>query len=528
VEGMLPSRRIPLAVAALMCACGSAHSASMVTPDASSTSMPTVDAALDLNPSPPSWSAEAGFIDLPPQPTSARYPARMFYDFQPADVEPTAKPLFVFFNGGPGDPTSSILLVRGTGRTTLIPDPDGGIAPVANPASWTRFGNLLYLDERLAGFSYGLQPAAGCVMSAVEDASDFVRALLDFLDHHPTIASNQIVLVGESYGGVRASWMLDLLLRYSTEAAKGGADLPALIQRHLDAVFPTRAGTIFDESTVALQFGWQVLIEPEVLGEAQTYAALTMFPSDPYLGPLDFCSVDQFIATKPPQWTGGLDVQAIRAMGDPTAASALLGVDLRSIAELAPDARADGFHSPAPEPQPLPPDAYTPPPPMVDGGEPGACPGPAPPDPTRAALVAANASLTSALGQLNPADSYYTWPGQQCRWAAYDFDESGAPFVANLRHVRTLITHARWDFVVYAPAIPAVLQQQGFPVTIDSNPRPGIARPGWFDVTLQPTSNDPVVTIEVRFPLYDQAGHEVTVMQPMDFADDVRAWLAGQ
>jgi len=100
----------------------------------------------------------------------------------------------------------------------------------------------------------------------------------------PELRANPVVLVGESYGGVRAKYFLDLVLRYSTQAVAGGPDLPGLLQSHFDAIFPARAGTAFDEATIATQFGAQVLIQPFVLGDPQSQAQLDLQPSDPYVG----------------------------------------------------------------------------------------------------------------------------------------------------------------------------------------------------------------------------------------------------
>jgi hypothetical protein len=462
----------------------------------------------------------------------------MFYDFQPADTDPESKPLFVLFNGGPGFATSACLLVRGTGRMTLPVrnrvdvEPGGGASvPVPNPSSWTRFGSLLYLDERLAGFSYGIEPSANCVLSPVEDASDFVRALLTFLDSHPALRGNPVVLVGESYGGVRASWMLDMLLRYTTEAAKGGSDLPGLIQAHYDTVFPCSGGAV-DESTAARQFGRQVLIEPLVLGGGQGLEQDLLMPEDPYVGSFDGCDMDQDDVLEPQLWSDGLTIEAMEALSDPTAAKSLLGVDLGAIALLGPSARAHAFHSSTP--YALPP--MTPPEGAGALDAPDASPPPVmtcptyPPDPLPGPTQVANAAFATLLGPLMPRDAYYVSWGNQCYFEdgnAPDNDTS-QPFMANLRYVKTFITHARYDATIYAPAIPGLLAYRGFGGTVDSAPRPGVARPGWFNVDLPASPGQPPLTVEVRFPPYDGSGHEVSASQPDELASDVQAWMQGE
>jgi hypothetical protein len=458
----------------------------------------------ETSPPPPPLPPEAGFVDVPPQPTAAKYPARMFYAFRSADQDPAHKPLMVFFNGGPGWATSAGLLAYGTGPVTV-----DGASAIPNPASFTRFANLLYIDERMAGFSYGesLSSAPDCSMDVIEDASDFVRVLLAFFDAHPALVAAPVVLVGESYGGVRATHTLDLLLRYQTTAAAGGADLPGLIQAHYDKVFPEHAGTPIDEATAAKQFGAQVLIEPLVLGPPQVSLQQQMVPDDPYIGYLVPGNVDPYNASKPYGWSSALNLDALKVIADPAGAKALFGVPLDSIAALKPQARVrdKAFRYVDVYPHDISPEEA-------------------------AGLDEANAALASWLGKLGPNDTYYALTGRQCSGEPefWNDDTLGAVFVENLRHVRTFITHARWDMVIYAPAIPAALQEEGFSVQTDSAARPNVDRPGWFTVDLPATTDpdEPATKIEVRFPLYETSGHMVAASQPAELAADVEEWLS--
>jgi hypothetical protein len=414
---------------------------------------------------------EAGFLEVPAQATAATYRARMFYAFHPADEDAAHKPLAVLFNGGPGYATSLGLHAYGTAPWTL--DESGRTSK--NPASWTRFANLLYLDERMAGFSYGLGPGttrfSSCEVSETEDADDFVRAMLDFLDAHRPLMAAPVVLVGESYGGVRATRMLELLLRSDD----------ARVKEHY-----ARAGTD------ASQFGAQVLVQPLVLGAMQYTEQFTLIPDDPYIGHgVDMSKIDPYDATKPAGWSDALDGHALAAMSNVDTASSLLGVPLASIPDLLPGARDGAFRNAPPTPSPD--------------------------------LDRANAALTSALGALGPNDAYLVQPGDQCITPP-DLPHSTVSdtFVRNLRPVRTFITNARSDLIIYTPAIPAVFAHGGWGGAIDTSPRDGVARPGCFTVT-PPDGDGP---IEVRFPPYVASGHMVAVTQPADLADDVEAWLA--
>src|SRR5258708_14826969 len=189
---------------------------------------PSPPAARD--PDPP-LRDEGGFIEIESIDATIRgrpYPqpnARNWYVFQAADDSPETKPLAVLFNGGPGAPTSSGLFAFGTGRRTADPELEHPNVVVANPATFTRFANLLYVDQRQTGFSYETWPpgpvapprdAVSRPFDVFADAADFVRVVLRFVHAHPALERAPIILVGESYGGMRASAMLNLLLGSGT------------------------------------------------------------------------------------------------------------------------------------------------------------------------------------------------------------------------------------------------------------------------------------------------------------------------
>jgi hypothetical protein len=172
-------------------------------------------------------SARAGFVDLPPVAytlgTDARRSTatRIFFNLLPADDGAKEKPLFVVFNGGPGASTA-LLRSFGTGHRTLdgvaFADPSR-----ENPTSFTALGNVLYIDSRQAGYSYGLaddptsetERASGLddqSFNEFADAADFVRTLLGVFALEPALENNPVVIVGESYAGVRSPLMLLALL----------------------------------------------------------------------------------------------------------------------------------------------------------------------------------------------------------------------------------------------------------------------------------------------------------------------------
>jgi hypothetical protein len=158
--------------------------------------------------------AWAGFIDVPPRNVSLHgrsisidATARLFANFWPADETPENKPLFIMFNGFAAD------VVRGFGTGPMTVDTNGNVTP--NPTSFTQIANLLYVDPRQSGFSYdvlssGTPTASDCsadVFNEYVDAGDVLFAVMTFLDAHPSL-EGPIVWIGESYAGVRITWML--------------------------------------------------------------------------------------------------------------------------------------------------------------------------------------------------------------------------------------------------------------------------------------------------------------------------------
>ncbi len=321
-------------------------------------------------------------------------PARIWYTFQPADEEAETKPLFVFFNGGPGGATACGLFSANTAKLTVVRDEvTGDAAIVTNPASWSRAGNLLHVDARTAGFSYSLMSAPGDDVrrgrefdlqnyNPFVDGADFVRVLLRFLADHPSIRANRIVLVPESYGGVRTLVMLNLLLYYGRYADGGSAyqdpGLVAAIRAHHHAVFPGYAGSTVPPAVIAGQFGHQVLIQTVMSTSFQTrvkvemleapgsplyqVAAETGIPYVPYaqspgavLNPtpsqvqnyiydwIDAVGRDAYHIAKPAGYFNGHRAAAQDFLTHVETLSYMTGVDAAGIAGMYASARADAY-----------------------------------------------------------------------------------------------------------------------------------------------------------------------------------------
>ncbi|HEY0135832.1 MAG TPA: hypothetical protein VGB85_17225 [Nannocystis sp.] len=485
---------------------------------------------------------EAGFIEIEPvkftigQGNKAQgrtsSPARLFYSFRPA--EPGVEgPLFVLFNGGPGSSTGT-LMAFGTGPVALTPD------LIKNPGSWATLGDLLYIDARGTGFSYNLaeNPADLEVRKAefgisnynsYLDAADFVRVLLRFIVAHPQLSTREFVIVGESYGGMRATIMLELLLGFPNydEGGPGLYDDAALVDE-IETFLATRDPDV-DEWTpaeISKIFPRQILIQPSLGGLQRTIAGqLLDLPDSPIfkiaqeLGAtfkpcseqgadcLPWQNAVQFIENTvarsrydldaPNTWLTDLFAAKKAGLSDLLKLEAVLGLPPASVPLLPAEARGGAFR-------------------MIGLGS-----------------YPADGGTISMLGALEKWDRYYipflAESNNAIRSALADHVGIGpddphfaALFLHNLAHVDTFITAAERDIAIYAPSIPPLLAT--YTDIVDSVE----SLPGEFHVFYKdsPFPDEPAPgTRVVRFPTYD-ASHAVSLDQPTALRDDVAAWLA--
>jgi hypothetical protein len=444
-------------------------------------------------PVPVAVAPEAGFLEVPARdvtlagaPVSIAATGRLFYSLRTADADPAGKPILILFNGFADD----IVRPYGTGPMTVA---EGG-AVVANPSSFTRFANLVYVEPRQAGYSYDVRPdgappaAADCaptLFNEYVDAADVLLAVLAFLEAHPEL-TGPVYWLGESFGGVRVTWILAYL--------RGRFDLahyadPVLAQR-LAAV--TRAGSLH---------AGQILLEGWLGGLAQD-EAIQAECADPVeiaavaaatgTACTDACkcttsagnSLYNFAYTTAQQGERVLEADA--AHTTPDRAAALLGLPLTAIPLLAGAERAKGFKC-------------------------------SPPDDT----VPPQDALVAALGALPAGQAYYVpysplLPGKETApttadWYSQDYE--AVAFVDNLREVPAFLTRGDHDLVVptrsLAPALRAVVGAAQ--VDTSAAARIGVVYPDgprFVDVFDYPT-----------------AGHMISMMAPAQLATDLWGWL---
>ena len=441
---------------------------------------------------------EAGFLEVPARdvtlagkPVSLAETARLFYNLRPADDDPADKPILILFNGFADD------MVRpyGTGPTTVV---EGG-AVVANPSSFTRFANLVYVEPRQAGYSYDLRAggelpsdlAADCaptVFNEYVDAADVLLAVLAFLDAHPDL-TGPVYWLGESYGGVRVTWIL-AYLRDRFDLA-GYAD-PVLAQRLAAVTRPAslRAGQILLEAWLA-GLAQNEAIQAECTDPVQIAAVAAATGAPCTGGDACLCTDAAGNSLYNFAYSTGRQVERVleadQAHTLPDRAAAMLGLPLTSIPLLAASERAQGFKC-------SPPDATVPP---EDG-------------------------LVAALGALPAGQSYFIpysplLPGKEtvpttADW--YSQNTEALAFVDNLHDVPAFLTRGDHDLVVptrsLAPALGAVLGAAR--VDTSAPGRIGVSYPDgphFVDVFDYPT-----------------AGHMISMLEPAQLATDLAAWLA--
>ena len=482
--------------------------------------------------------------------------AMMWYNFQPADENPEEKPLFVFYNGGPGSASAIVFLYNTAKRTADQACSPNGYAE--NETSWTQFGNLLFVDARQTGFSYGItdNPAnrrerrnyfSASNFNVFTDAADFIRVILRFLEKHPELESNPVVLAGESYGGTRSTAILNILLNVADYAGNNrvfyDGTLFDEIAAHFKKIDPALDGMPSKE-LAAKQFGRQILIQPLVAGDEQFYAEgelLEQSDSPLYtvqeetgvsfipcgenssacqkhnnaLYYIQSAGRDIYSYRRPSDWLFDYtDAGTAKMLRMPEFQEFILN-DPTKINELYAENRSGAFRY-------------------------GSTNGYSRNSAASAALKNlpelekiimqyrmkqrslqpfSTGNFESVFGTLPAYDEYFIDLSYEINSAFYNasitpYDTvNGEMFLENIRTVKTFITQAEEDIIIYARGIPESLKYfngvSGVETGEDS-----------FTVSFSDGQN-----VEVTFPFYPESSHSVPVNQPAKFFDDVKNWL---
>ena len=548
------------------------------------------------------YTAEAGFVDIEElsyqldQTTYTSSRARLFYSFHPAEENSGSKPLFVFVNGGPGAATTEGLLSLNTAPMSSDSFDNDNDPVFRNPYSWSEMGNLLYIDPPLTGYSYNFFPDGVSTpdeefslknCNPFIDAGQVLRAVLRFLENHPAIRGNPVILVGESYGGTRTTVMLNMMLFYGKYSPESREDniyrdeaLAQEIQAHLDTVFPENAGRVHAPKEVALQFGRHIMIEPQLTGKylseltgsaweeegsviyriaEETGTTYTPCPAgdsscDPMQNALDFVmetaqrdlyKYDEFVL-----WSWIINAWSDAWFGFVDTASSMLQTD---IAEITPIYAANRTGTYKFGPNKMGSDSFQDPSSFAN-----LSPG------FRTALYAyvnnQEAILSEAenavnekmlpgleytflkevFGELGAWDEYYTplmnfevyygyYSNKAVECDVYpESPRYGRLFLENLPVVQVMITEAPLDLAIYASLLPYSFEKYTDIVTRVEVETPCTECDKSFTIWYQPDSLSSTATPEKRtvyFPYYAESGHMVTLSMPEKIRDDVALWM---
>ncbi len=443
--------------------------------------------------------ASAGFLDVPPRdvtvhgkPIALSATARLFYSFRPAATNPEASPIVFLWNGY----AAEIVRAFGTGPTGV--SSSGSVTASSSPL--TKVANLVYIDPRQSGFSYDLPPplqdrdatptpedCSPDVFNEYVDAADVLFAALGFLGAHPELRG-PVYWMGESYGGVRVTWILAYL--------RGKWELVPYTDPALAALV---ASTHREASLIA----GQVLLEAW-LGGGPEASAIANVCVDPAVAAAVAASAQRscngagacacadalgrslYNYTYTNAFENQRETEAISAHIEPSSALMLLGVPLTSIPELSPSERAKGWK----------------------------CLGPDDTIPSEAALEKALGPLP--IGQVYYLDYSPLAPGKETGTPVADWRTlpgEALAFVDNLHDVPALLTRGERDLVVPTTALAPALAVAIGASRVDSSKQGSIG-------VVYPDA-ERFITVKD----YASAGHMITMVQPADFAADFEAWL---
>ena len=483
--------------------------------------------------------------------------AKMWYNFQPADENPEEKPLFVFYNGGPGSASAIVFLYNTAKKTADQAFAGDGIA--YNAYNWNQIGNILYIDARQTGFSFGIvdDPTDKSARSAYfstsnfnvfTDAADFIRVILRFLESHPKIKSNPVILSGESYGGTRTTAMINILLNIADYAENNRVfydeALFEEIARHFHEIDPSVTGMPSKED-VLKQFGRQIMIQPLVMGQKQMDAAGELLeqsdsplykiqedtgleyqkcgftPNCPkYNNAISYvenADRDIYSYRRPHNWLFDYTDAGTAKMLQMPMFEELIMNDPAKINELYAENRAaegafrydsnNGYLrnladfdplNKVPEIEKIIMRAHT---------------------KQRQAHPRSSGNMDTFFGALPAYDEYFvdlyysiTYTFYYASVSPYS-DVNGEMFLENIRTVKTFITQAEEDIVIYAKGIPEAAKSFSSVSGVDTG-----------DNSFTVHFNDGQ-SATVTFPFYPESSHSVAVNQPEKFFNDVKNWL---
>jgi carboxypeptidase C (cathepsin A) len=179
------------------------------------------------------YTATAGTLPLFDQ--SGERSAAIFYTAYVADgAGPKSRPLTFVFNGGPG--AASAFLNLGLVGPKLVEfgeeNRDGAAVKLRdNPNTWLAFTDLVLIDPVGTGWSRPAKPDGGSAFWGVRsDAESVANAIALYVARNRRTTSPKYIL-GESYGGFRATKVAHVLRRDQGHMVSGIVMLSPLLER---------------------------------------------------------------------------------------------------------------------------------------------------------------------------------------------------------------------------------------------------------------------------------------------------------
>lgn len=408
-------------------------------------------------------AAEIGYVELPEaaytlgaQPFTASR-VRLFYGFIPVATPDDRAPIFVLSGGGPA--ASAMFLLAYLAPNAIDGRDDAGNRVVANATALNQLGHVLAIDARNAGFSYSLLEDPSSRESrtsqfSVEnynpylDAADTWQVLFAFWDRHPSLIDHPVYLLTESYGALRVGLMLELLFSLPVDGP-ARFRLPALETR-------------LHEFEQRLTLGGQILIEPWFAGTRQAQIAGEQFEApdsildqlaaevgatyqrcagavacDPYAN-----AVQQLAALgrsvydyrRGPEWLDAHVTAVANAVTTRASLAQIGGIELDALDAVLGSDRSGAYR-------------------FADASH---------------GLFTTKGDLELTLGELEPWDSFFVPLNTEARDAflspaaeesatSPNRPEWGDVLLRNARRVRTFITRAKYDLLIYGHALVPVL-----------------------------------------------------------------------
>ena len=468
----------------------------------------------------------AGFITVPAREVAANLgirwggtasESRIFYALIPADTDAVDMPLLVIYNGGPGAATTSGLFMYGMGPY-WIDYLSGDLSLKENPNSFTAIGNLLFLDLADAGFSYGVIPHPESALDRaaednfynfgmLTDAANTLLAVLGVMAKIPALRDNPVVFVGESWGGARTAAVSELLSHPATLSDPAALFYDPVLQdalkAHFREVMPEQSFAALTRKETAAQFGWQVLLQPGHILEADYMwgGVCTNYlkRDDPRIPLCEAGNGGHDIRYE--NAYDGLHGAAVHYFLNPDDFETLFGVPPRSIEGLPASERSGAFRFDFLE-------------------DPAANP----------------SSWNEEMGILPPYDDYHVqFGGVESYPNVNDAQIATLPFIQSLMHVHTFVSIAYYDGVVDSLRLgfSLAVSADHLPVPLiedldfDDATRDGVARPGWMTVEFTEAAGlgeDAIRTI--RMPTYFDSGHMIPLTEAGPLREDVRQFLS--